>query len=136
MDNIYICADCSDSFSKGWATIKHNEETHTFCCYGCYQSNPILVPTKPVFTPTDEPVLIPMKQVKQEESFQFLTDTEIKELTDEEYNEYTIGVDEQFLLSSVQSEVYHTGVQNDRHVKDLEDEFNDSYSDEEPYDDY
>jgi len=136
MDNTYICADCSDSFSKGWATIKDNEETHTFCCYGCYQSNPILVPTKSAFTSTDEPVLIPMKQVKQEESFQFLTDTEIKELTDEEYNEYTVGVDEQFLLSSVQSEVYHTGVQNDRHVKELEDEFNDSYSEEEPYDDY
>ena len=140
MENTYICSDCSDSFNKGWVTIKKDDETHTFCCFDSYQSNPILVPTKSVFTatdePTDEPPLIPMKQCKQEETFKFLTDTEIKELTDEEYNEYTLGVDEQFILNPIQSEVYHVGVQNDRHAQLLEDEFNDGSSEEESHDDY
>jgi len=136
MDNTYICSDCSDSFNKGWVTIKKDDETHTFCCFDSYQSNPILVPTKSVFTDMDEPVLIPMKQCKPEELFKFLTDTEIKELTDEEYNEYTLGVDEQFILNPIQSEVYHTGVQNDRHAQLLEDEFNDDSSEEESHDDY
>ena len=136
MENTYICSDCSDSFKKGWATIKRDDEIHTFCCFVCYQSNPIIVPTKAVFTLTDEPVLVPMKHIRQKETFKFLTDIEINELTDEEYNEYTNGVDEQFILNPIQSEVYHTGIQNDRHAQLLEDEFNDDSSDEGSHDDY
>ena len=44
IQNTYVCLDCNDSFNKGWATICHNGELHTFCCYLTYQNNPVLVP--------------------------------------------------------------------------------------------
>ena len=48
----YICSQCKPTFIKGWVTIFSNDELHTFCCYRCYQSNPIIVPIKSSFKQT------------------------------------------------------------------------------------
>jgi len=137
MNTSLICSDCTDTFNKGWITVQSGEDSHTFCCYPCYQSNPVLTPTTSVSKSTrDEVVITPLSPYQPITSFQFLTETEINELTNEEYRNYTDDLDEQFILNPVKSEVYHKGLQDDKHVKELEDEYNDHSSDEGVNDDY
>jgi len=133
----YICPDCSDTFNKGWATIKKNDESYTLCCYDCYKSNPIIVPTKSVFRAAeDEHVILPMSYQDSNESFQFLSPTEVSDLTSEEYQEYQFGVDEQFLLNPIKSQVHYESITYDKKVSEMEDEFNDVSSGEDSHDDY
>ena len=131
----YICKDCTNTFHKGWATVKHNEESYTFCCYACYQETPLILPTKSVFKATEEEhVILPVLDHKQ--SFTFLTEEELRELTTEQYQEYELNVDEQFLLNPIRSQVHYDSISNDKRVAEMEEDFYDSSSDSESQDDY
>jgi|TARA_B110000495_G_C22874182_1_gene509812 hypothetical protein len=133
--NTYVCLDCNDSFKEGWATISHNDELHTFCCYPCYQSNPILVPTKAVFKSTGrEKVVQPICKQIEVSPFIFLTETEITDLSPTDYIKYNEEVDNQFLLNPIQMEVHYTNIRNDMHTKTIEDQFTSSSDDD--IDDY
>ena len=135
IQNTYVCLDCNDSFNKGWATICHNGELHTFCCYPTYQNNPVFVPTKSRFKSTGkEKVVLPTCKKIEVSPFIFLSDTEISDLSPTEYIKYNEGLDEQFLLNPIKSEVHYTNIANDKHVKDIEDQFGSSSESEK--DDY
>ena len=135
IQNTYVCLDCNDSFNKGWATICHNGELHTFCCYPSYQNNPVLVPTKATFKSTGkEKVVLPTCKKIEVSSFIFLSDTEITDLSPTDYIKYNEGLDEQFLLNPIKSEVHYMNIANDKHVKDIEDQFGSSSESEK--DDY
>jgi len=135
IQNTYVCLDCNDSFKEGWATISHNGELHTFCCYPSYQNNPVLVPTQAKFKSTGkEKVIQPVPNKIEISPFIFLTDTEITDLSHTEYIKYNEDVDDQFLLNPIKSEVHFTNIANDKHVKNIEDQFASSSDDEQ--DDY
>ena len=134
-NNAYICSDCSDSFKNGWATILKDNQLYTYCCYSCYQSNPIIVPTESKFKSSDEKVVLPTI-LDINDSFEFLTETEINQLTNDEYKSYKEQIDNQFLLNPTGKDVHYSTLENDRREKEMEDEFYNSLSDDDSYDDY
>ena len=127
LNKAFICADCSDSFKEGWATILKDNQLYTYCCYSCYQSNPIIVPTESKFKSTDEKVVLPTI-LEIDDSIEFLTETE--------YKSYKEQMDNQFLLNPVDKDVHYSILEDDRHEKELEDDFYNSLSDDDSYDDY
>ena len=131
----FICADCSDSFKEGWATILKDNQLYTYCCYSCYQSNPIIVPTESKFKSSNEKVVLPTI-IDKNNSFEFLTETEINQLTNDEYKSYKEEIDNQFLLNPTGKDVHYSTLENDRREKEMEDEFYNSLSDDDSYDDY
>ena len=82
LNKAFICADCSDSFKEGWATILKDNQLYTYCCYSCYQSNPIIVPTESKFKSSNEKVVLPTI-IDMNDSFEFLSETEINQLTNQ-----------------------------------------------------
>tara|TARA_Y100000768_G_scaffold178359_2_gene133518 strand:- start:2963 stop:3373 length:411 start_codon:yes stop_codon:yes gene_type:complete len=135
LNKAFICADCSDSFKEGWATILKDNQLYTYCCYSCYQSNPIIVPTESKFKSSNEKVVLPTI-IDTNYSFEFLTETEINQLTNDEYKSYKEQIDNQFLLNPVDKDVHYSILEDDRLEKELEDEFYNSLSDDDAYDDY
>ena len=136
IQNTYVCLDCNDSFNKGWATICHNGELHTFCCYPTYQNNPVFVPTKSRFKSTGkEKIVLPTCKKIEVSPFIFLSDTEISDLSPTEYINYNEGVEDQFLLNPIKSEIHYMNIANDKHVKHIEEQFT-SGSDDDEKDDY
>ena len=135
LNKSFICADCSDSFKEGWATILKDNQLYTYCCYSCYQLNPIIVPTESKFKSSNEKVVLPTI-IDTYNSFEFLTETEINQLTNDEYKSYKEQIDNQFLLNPVDKDVHYSTLENDRYEKEMEDEFYNSLSDEDSYDDY
>ena len=131
----FICADCSDSFKEGWATILKDNQLYTYCCYSCYQSNPIIVPTESKFKSSNEKVVLPTI-IDTDDSFEFLSETEINQLTNDEYKSYKEDIDNQFLLNPTGKDVHYSTLENDRHEKELEDDFYNSLSEDDSYDDY
>jgi len=135
LNKAFICADCSDSFKEGWATILKDNQLYTYCCYSCYQSNPIIVPTESKFKSSNEKVVLPTI-LDIDDSFEFLSETEINQLTNDEYKSYKEQVDNQFLLNPTGKDVHYSILEDDRHEKELEDDFYNSLSEDDSYDDY
>lgn len=65
----------------------------------------------------------PVINKPSQESFRFLTETELDELSNEEYQQYQLDLGDHFLINPLQSEIYHEGIRNDAHVRNLEEEF-------------
>ena len=135
LNKAFICADCSDSFKEGWVTILKDNQLYTYCCYSCYQSNPIIVPTESKFKSSNEKVVLPTI-IDTDDSFEFLSETEINQLTNDEYKSYKEAIDNQFLLNPTGKDVHYSTIENDRREKEMEDEFYNSLSDDDSYDDY
>ena len=136
----YTCNGCREKREgKAWISIQSPTNIIYACSYLCYKGHLDHIPKKHfhlILNPEDfnEPRPVFLKPKKK--TFNFLTETEINELTNEEYRNYKDDLDEQFLLNPVKSEVYHKGLEDDKHVKELEDEFNTYSSGEEARDDY
>jgi len=135
----YICNECLETKEgKAWISIQDKDQIIRNCSYLCYKRHLDHIPKKHLhlilnIEDFSEPRPVFIKPTKQQ--FQFLTETEINELSNEQYHDYKDDLDEQFLLNPIQSEVYHTGLVNDKHVRELEEE-EELLSDEEPRDDY
>ena len=135
----YICNECLETKEgKAWISIQDKDKIIRNCSYLCYKRHLDHIPKKHLhlilnIEDFSEPRPVFIKPTKQQ--FHFLTETEINELTNEQYHDYKDDLDEQFLLNPIQSEVYHTGLINDKHVRELEEE-EELLSDEEPRDDY
>ena len=69
------------------------------------------------------------------EPFNFLTDTEINNMSTEEYSKYEENVDEQCLLNPMRSNVYYEQLENEEHERRIENESSDSSQDV-VFDDY
>jgi len=136
----YTCNGCCKSYEgKAWISIQAPAEIIYACSYLCYKGYLDHIPKRHfhlILNPEDfnEPRPVFLKPKKK--TFNFLTETEINELTNEEYHTYKDDLDEQFIFNPVRSEVYHKGLEDDKHAKELEDEFNTDLSDEEVNDDY
>ena len=136
----YKCDTCLKGFEgKAWISIQTPEKIVYGCSYLCYKRNLDHIPKKHfhlILNPEDfnEPRPVFIKPTKK--TFNFLTETEINELSNEQYRTYKDELEEQFLLNPVKSEVYHKGLQDDKHAKKLEDAYNDSSSDGDEHDDY
>ena len=135
----YICNECLETKEgKAWISIQDKDQIIRNCSYLCYKRHLDHIPKKHLhlilnIEDFSEPRPVFIKPTKQQ--FQFLTETEINELSNEQYHNYKDDLDEQFLLNPIQSEVYHTGLLNDKHVRELEEEY-ESLSEEELGDDY
>jgi len=63
------------------------------------------------------------------EPFNFLTDTEIKHMSTEEYAKYEENLDTEFLLNPTRSKVYYEQLENEEHERLIENESSDSSED-------
>lgn len=70
----------------------------------------------------------------QVETFNFLTETEMDALTNEEYRQYTQDLNDYFIMNPIRSEIYLEQMSNDSYARNLEE----SYSTDEDvdFDDY
>ena len=136
----YTCNGCHDTKEgKAWMSIQDKESVIHCCSYLCYKGHLEHIPKKHlhlILNPEDFNEPRPTFTQPTKETFNFLTETEINELSNEQYHNYTDELDEQFLLNPVKSEVYHSGLKDDKHTEELENHFNMSSSEEEGYDDY
>ena len=65
--------------------------------------------------------LIPKVKVKPaNETFNFLTETEINRLTDEEYRQYKLQMQEHYLLNPSRVGIEETNLKDDEYIKELE----------------
>jgi hypothetical protein len=122
-----ICTSCSKN-TAGWAHVSNYRDSFTYCSYDCYKHKPCLIPTPSIPMATDSymstnKVILPIRKQIVISPFIFLTDTEINDLSSTEYIKYNEDVDDQFLLNPIRSEVHYTNIENDKHVKSIEDKF-------------
>ena len=61
---------------------------------------------------------------------------QIDQLTNDEYKSYKEEIDNQFLLNPTGKDVHYSTLENDRHEKELEEDFYNSLSEDDSYDDY
>jgi len=65
--------------------------------------------------------LFPRVKVKQDnKTFQFLTETEINRLTNEEYRQYKLNMDDYYLLNPARAEIEESNLRDDEYVRELE----------------
>ena len=78
--------------------------------------------------------LLPRVKVKPaNETFNFLTETEINRLTDEEYKQYKLNMGDHYLLNPARVEIEETNLEDDAYERELEADIS---STDEGYDDY
>ena len=132
------CDVCSKN-TKGWVTTSYKASTYCYCSYECYKKMPTIIPTQHIYkcleVDNPDPIIVPLTR-KDINSFTILTETEINQLTNDEYKNYKLDLEEENLLNPIKSQVYHEGLENDKKQRELEDEFYNSFSDDETIDDY
>mgnify|MGYP001170946103 CR=1 FL=1 len=140
----YICSGTQKEFmGKPWISIQSNRWDDvngpvTFSSYLEYKANLDKLPVKHydlIINKEDfnepRPVIVTHKKPS---TFNFLTETEINELTHEQFLKYRDELGEQFLLNPVRSSIYEESMLNDAYTQSIEDEY-DSYESSE-MDDY
>jgi len=136
----YKCNTClKESEGKAWISIQTPEQIVYACSYLCYKRNLDHIPKRHfhlILNPEDFNEPRPVFKTPTEETFNYLTEADINELSNEQYSNYKDELDEQFLLNPVKSEVYYAGLKDDKHTEELEGDCNYNSSDEEPHDDY
>jgi hypothetical protein len=128
------CITCSKK-TNVWAHVSNYVSACTYCSYDCYKQTPCLVPTPSVPRALGhEPVILPFHKKIEVSPFIFLTDTELNDLSSTEYIQYNDELDDHCLLNPLKLEVHYTNLQNDKHMKSIEDKFISDSEDE--VDDY
>lgn len=86
----YVCNICEKNTKKSWVSIMHNNEIHNYCCYDCYKTDPVLVPSESKFKSTgEEKVVIPNVSIKNNiEKFNLLNLEEVNNLSLNDYQLY------------------------------------------------
>lgn len=132
------CDVCSTD-TNGWVKTSYKESTFCYCSYECYKKMPSIIPTHHIYrcleTENQEPIIIPLTS-KDVNSFTILTETEINQLTNEEYRTYKMDLEEVSSFNPINSQVYQEGLENDKKVIEMEEDFYNSLSDDETIDDY
>ena len=121
------CIQCSKTSDKAWMTILNEGETTHLCSYLCYRRGRDKYPKKlwPLIQNKedfDDIRPIQMLQLKTK-SFQFLNYDELLQLPDEEVGDYYDNLDDHMTLNPMVSEIHHEQEQEDRRVRELEDEW-------------
>lgn len=72
----------------------------------------------------------PVLHQPYQELFQFLTETEINSLTDEEYCNYKDNLEYYFMMNPIRSQIYEESMNNDNYSRSIEDSYS---SDDDSY---
>ena len=136
----YTCGSCQCvKEGKPWITIDFPGNLYHSCSYSCNRKMDDILPKgyyNLIVNKEDFNEPMPVIRTKPKyEPFNFLTDTEINNMSTEEYAKYEENIDEQFLLNPIGSKVYYEQLENEEHEKMIENESSDS-SEEVGYDDY
>ena len=134
----YICNKCNSKYEgKPWITIQFPENTFKACSYLCYNH------CRKFVLPKDHFDLIVNKEDfnhprpithKPDNSydFKFLTETEINQLSNDDYRRYKEEFQDHHLLQPNQWEIYNDNLTDQARLRDLE---LDEYSDDEIFND-
>lgn len=99
MITYHICNDCKNITNNGWATVLSNNEKHAFCCYTCYQLNPMILPIESTLKQTGyEKVVLPYND-------NIIDDTNLENLEfgrPEDFKEYL----EQLYIQELEEDYY------------------------------
>jgi len=77
-----------------------------------------------------------MRSKPKYEPFNFLTETEINDLNNDEYTKYTDNLNEELLLNPLRSKVYYEQLENDAYERVVEEADEEGSSDDMCVDDY
>ena len=77
-----------------------------------------------------------MRSKPKYEPFNFLTETEINGLNNDEYTKYTDNLNEELLLNPLRSKVYYEQLENDAYERVVEEADEEGSSDDMCVDDY
>ena len=130
------CYTC-DKHTRVWAKVSNysTKESKIYCSYDCYKKNPMIVPQHHIYKCLQEdpisPIIIPHMN-KTNDRFIHLTETEINDLSDEQYRNYKINLEENLQDNC---ELYYNELSNEKRETELEELFYESASDDE-IDDY
>lgn len=136
----YKCCSCgSINEGKPWISIDFPGNLYHACSYSCNKKMDGRLPKGYyglIINKEDFNEPMPVIQTKPTyQLFNFLTETELNNLSNEEYSKYKDNIDTEFLLNPIRSKVYYEQLENDAHERIIE--MDDSESGEEIiYDDY
>mgnify|MGYP001037909566 CR=1 FL=1 len=130
----YTCCSCqSVKEGKPWITVDFPGNLYHACSYSCNRKMDDVLPKgyyDLIVNKEDFNEPMPVIRTKPKyEPFNFLTDTEIKHMSTEEYAKYEENVDEQCLLNPTRSNVYYEQLENEEHERLIENESSDSSED-------
>ena len=126
----YICSGNGKQYEgKPWMTLTMDRWDGipgkvTFSSYLEYRKSKDKIPERHfqlVENKEDFNYLLPRVRVKQDnKTFQFLTETEINRLTNEEYRQYKLNMDDYYLLNPARAEIEESNLRDDEYVRELE----------------
>ena len=136
----YTCRSCNCiKEGKPWISVDFPNGLYQACSYSCNRKMDDILPKGYyglIVNKEDFNEPMPFIRTKPKyQPFNFLTDTEITDLSNEEYAKYEENLDTEFLLNPVRSKVYYEQLENDAKERIIEMDESDS-SDEITYDDY
>ena len=130
--NKYTCSG-SGAICEGkpWISIKSNRWDEldgpvTFSSYLEYKNNLDKIPRKHfdlIINKEDFNEPRPIIHRPQVETFNFLTETEMDALTNEEYRQYTQDLSDYFMMNPIRSEIYLEQINNDSYARNLEEHY-------------
>lgn len=125
----YICSGNGESYEgKPWMTLNIDRWDNlkgpvTFSSYLEYKRNLDKIPKKHmnlVENKEDFNYIAPIVNQTKEDSFVFLTETEINELSNEEYNNYKINYEENCMLNNTKHLIHEENIRNDNYIRMIE----------------
>ena len=130
--NKYCCSGCSQYFEgKPWISIsmKRWDECSgpvTFSSYLEYKKHLNKLPKKHfdlIINKEDFNEPRPVIEEKKEADFPFLTETEINDLSYDQYRQYKIDLHDYFLMNPIKLQIYDELINNDAYTRSIEEEY-------------
>ena len=137
----YTCNSCNCiKGGKPWISVNFPNKTYYSCSYLCNRKMEDVLPKNyyPLIINKEdfnEPMPV-MRSKPKYEPFNFLTETEINDLNNDEYTKYTDNLNEELLLNPLRSKVYYEQLENDAYERVVEEADEEGSSDDMCVDDY
>jgi hypothetical protein len=137
----YTCNSCNCiKDGKPWISVNFPNKTYYSCSYLCNRKMEDVLPKNyyPLIINKEdfnEPMPV-MRSKPKYEPFNFLTETEINGLNNDEYTKYTDNLNEELLLNPLRSKVYYEQLENDAYERVVEEADEEGSSDDMCVDDY
>ena len=130
--NNYTCSGNGETFQgKPWISlnIKRWDDLDgpvTFSSYLEYKGNLDKLPRRHfnlVLNKEDFNEPRPIIHKPKQETFNFLTETEIKDMTNDEYNNYKQELSDFSMMNPIRSEIYFEQMANDNYTREIEEDY-------------
>lgn len=130
----YTCRSCNCiKEGKPWISVDFPKGVYHSCSYSCNRKMDDILPKgyyPLIINKEDFSEPMPVIRTKPKyQPFNFLTDTEINNLSNEEYTKYEENLDTEFLLNPTRSKVYYEQLENNDYERMIENESSDSSED-------